>query len=181
MSAETPGTHRDTEALAELICVNKAQCGSHSYDSRWTCTGRAKAVLASDWLAAYVARRVEVERAETRRWREMWDKHGKNDLLARVAQAERERDEARAVIERVTALLNEAALSPRHVNGYSYVRARDLIAALGPAAEPASDRPLTLDEHLAEIERRIELRACITGTDRHLDILHAYREEVRRA
>jgi hypothetical protein len=261
VSAETPTTDRDdTEALAAVVlavlpnrcCEPGHACPYDAHDA----DRLANAILASDWLAAYLARQVEVvgrERdvangaldiaPEVLRLAEMSDQIGA--WRKRAEQAERERDEARgespqgfwsqrewedwsnelaalipdddvrgnpegaqesiildtlrgwheeltearAAIERVTALAASlrrplggsgpfGAGSPEQ-RGCDYAADR-LDATIAEPTEPASDRPLTVDEHLAEIERRIGLRACITGTDRHLDIVRDYREKVRR-
>jgi hypothetical protein len=186
--------HDDTGALAAAIlavlpnrcCEPGEACPYDAHDA----DRLANAILASDWLAAYVARRVE---------------------------AERECDERGRVIERVTALLADRSVIGT-LNGHEVplpmVHKADLRDALAPAThihqcasagypghepsssclcicgerfdgrnsaiEPASDRPLIVDAALAEVERRIGLRACITGTDRHLDIVRDYREKVRR-
>lgn len=84
-------------------------------------------------------RRAGKAEAERDEWKDtattlrgLLDNHAHNDqamndaLLAVTA----ERDEARAALDRVRALCDEADHSGRHVNGYGYVLLRPLRAAL---------------------------------------------------
>jgi hypothetical protein len=199
VSAETPGTGHD--ALARVLYASDWH-SADTYDRdtsiiRGRYEGYAEVILASDWLAAYVARQVE--------------------------DVERERDEAREAVERVTALVEEWEIDGRRV-GYDghEQHENDLLAAtvvpalttaLAPTTEPegvgtgagggaprqdtgsawdnrsegcpedpAQAHPLTLDEHLAEVERQLDTPAWLAPIDHAspAQIVHAYREEMRR-
>lgn len=141
--------HDDTEALTRVLAMD-GWLGHADELEMFDLRNIADTIVASDWLAAYVARKVEA--------------------------VERERDEALAVIERVTAALHQGGQTPS-------IRARAAMVALAEAAKPASCRLLTLDEHLAEVERRIYdgMDGLEYNPDEVArDIVRTYREEVRR-
>jgi hypothetical protein len=203
---DTETDHDDTEALALILdkcslsgqeCRKPPPRYSELTDDRNTHWHRRAAEDGESMiqLATYVARKVEGverERDEARRRSSgialahaeqcALDEHRQRLAADRRAErAERERDEAREVVERVLADC-DGAIAQESVLGEQVVTVRWLRAALAPAIEPASARPLTLDEHLAEVERRIEeMHADAPGFyDPVIFAVRAYREEVRR-
>jgi hypothetical protein len=204
VSAETPGTDQDDiEALNRRLAgvVQQALRDGETDMNAGDCNRAgwhvAEAVLASDWLAAYIARKVEAvesERDEAVAAAEC-NHLAKIEWFERAETAERERDEARAMIERVTALaaslrrplggsgpfgagspeqrgcdyaadrLDTTIARATHVHqcasaGYpDHEPSSSCLCVCGERFDgkhteptvPASDRPLTLDEHLAEV------------------------------
>lgn len=106
---------------------------------------RTAFVAGAEWLAPTVAAlEAEVERlrAEADRWRTMWDRYGKNDLIEQRDSERARADAAEAVIERVRGVADEwaigAAIYGDTSNGRIYGKAASAVrAALSDAAPQA--------------------------------------------